>query len=99
MERKKAYHILIFSVLTDAAQLTNVRPSIEIHGYVFRHELGSNIVFLLPSLTCTLSVVFWAWGFVYLRLCRRRILFLIIQLFQVLVCTDLPPRLSKCGRT
>ncbi|KAF5743739.1 hypothetical protein HS088_TW08G00326 [Tripterygium wilfordii] len=44
MEGKKADHILISSVLTAAAQITNVRPGIEIHGSVFRHGLQSNIM-------------------------------------------------------
>ena len=64
MEYKKADSVLIASVLAAIAQAANIRPGCEIHGYVIRHGLESDV-----KVSSALIDMYSKCGFLHLGIC------------------------------
>ncbi|XP_050221109.1 putative pentatricopeptide repeat-containing protein At1g64310 [Mercurialis annua] len=62
IEGRRADPILIASILAAAAHLANLRPGVEIHGYVFRHGYESNIMVSSALINMYMKCGFVRWG-------------------------------------
>ncbi|KAE9608526.1 putative tetratricopeptide-like helical domain-containing protein [Lupinus albus] len=69
MQNKKADSVLIASVLASIAQTAYVGPGCEIHGYVLRHGLESDV-----RVSSALVDMYSKCGFVHLGICVFRIM-------------------------
>lgn len=69
MESKKPDSVLISSVLASIAQMANVGPGCEIHGYVLRHGLESDV-----KVSSALIDMYSKCGFLQLGICVFRIM-------------------------
>lgn len=69
MERKKLDSILVATVLASIAQTANVRPGCEIHGYVIRHGLESDV-----KVSSALIDMYSKCGFLHFGICVFRLM-------------------------
>jgi pentatricopeptide repeat protein len=69
MDSKKQYSVLIAIVLASIAQMANVVPGCEVHGYVLRHGLDSNV-----RVSSALIDMYSKCGFLHLEICVFKIM-------------------------